>query len=571
MPFIRREVWGYSILLVILLLTAMFASRATIQSVEGMIPNPSPEDYRTIALTITSLTLGFMLIAGAFGLWGIQFAARSEAKRRVGRFVDAMDYIKDPLIAIDNKGRISGSNPAAYAFLRNSPDKTQKLTEVISSLSVDDVAALLDRHGPSEIEKDFMATDGSTRMIRLRSQPSEELTLVMITDVTTARYQRDRSRQMVRLQLIGQLARGVANDFTELLTSVSSHASLVPRLRPGSPEAVQSIDAIARSANKGLSLASHLLELSTPIAAGQSTHRLDQHVLAAADTLRTVLVPGWMVDATVAESVPPVGLTGVQVEQIVLHLGLLVTDAVSSPRTLQIIVKAGPSADGRPSPSSTSASLWIGLSTEPPPMLSVPVASHALDPGVIQSVISSMLEGSGGSIEKVLDRDGLPSYRVMLPSAGDDSMSPPSDDVPVELKQQFTTWHILMAVPRRDIAPLRHVLSDLGASVDSVDTISSALARVEEDTAIDAIIIDTFILGSESRGILRALGKLRPSAGIIVTGENAASAAGTMENVIVAEKFANATQAATFLLESRTAALHRRSSVNHGVRNATQG
>jgi CheY-like chemotaxis protein len=334
---------------------------------------------------------------------------------------------------------------------------------------------------------------------------------------------------------------------------------------------MQSVEAISRNADKGVTLANHLLELANPVVPGQSTHRLDQHVLSAVETLRTVLVPGWQVECSIADQIPAIGLTGVQVEQLVLHLGLLVADAVPSPRTLQVVVKpASPPSQGTQA-QSFAATLWIGLSTEPPPLLSPPVSSRIPDPGIIQSVISSMLDGSGGSLEKVLDRDGCPSYRAQLPSGFDDSMSSPSDDVPVELRQQFTSWNVLVAVPKKETAMLRRVFSDLGASIDAVDSMPSALARVEENPHIDAIVIDTFLLGQEARGILRALGKLRPSAGIVVTGENAASATGTVEHVIVAEKLATATQAATVLLESRTAALHRRTPFTSGAPQRAEG
>jgi len=43
---------------------------------------------------------------------GIQFSA-GRGRRRVSRFVDAMDYLHDGLLATDRKGRITGSNPAA--------------------------------------------------------------------------------------------------------------------------------------------------------------------------------------------------------------------------------------------------------------------------------------------------------------------------------------------------------------------------------------------------------------------------------------------------------------------------
>ena len=97
MASISREIWGYAVLLIILFSIAALAVWQTISFFQ------SPDDL-TFPVVMWSLTMGFMLIAGAYGLWAMKFSAQAESRRRIGRFVDAMDYFPDGLIVLDKNG-----------------------------------------------------------------------------------------------------------------------------------------------------------------------------------------------------------------------------------------------------------------------------------------------------------------------------------------------------------------------------------------------------------------------------------------------------------------------------------
>ena len=85
MKFFRTEALAYTVLLIILFTISSLAVVRIIHVLGDVVPGDvSP----AIAVAIWSLTLGFMLIAGAFGLWGIKLSAEAEGRRRVGRFVD---------------------------------------------------------------------------------------------------------------------------------------------------------------------------------------------------------------------------------------------------------------------------------------------------------------------------------------------------------------------------------------------------------------------------------------------------------------------------------------------------
>ena len=95
MRFIRKEAWGYAVLLIVLCATASVAAWQTISFLHGRL---SESQFNIAAAAVWLQTLGFMLIAGAFGLWAVQFAGEAESRRRIALLVTAMDYIRDGLI-----------------------------------------------------------------------------------------------------------------------------------------------------------------------------------------------------------------------------------------------------------------------------------------------------------------------------------------------------------------------------------------------------------------------------------------------------------------------------------------
>jgi len=75
-----KESWSYAVLMVILFAIAAIAVAVTIDFLHTRVEE---EDIGAVTVMLWSLTMGFMLIAGAFGLWSIQFAAGAESRRRI--------------------------------------------------------------------------------------------------------------------------------------------------------------------------------------------------------------------------------------------------------------------------------------------------------------------------------------------------------------------------------------------------------------------------------------------------------------------------------------------------------
>ncbi|NQT92131.1 MAG: hypothetical protein HQ559_05165 [Lentisphaerae bacterium] len=521
MRLFPREAWSYAVLLVVLFCIATLAVWRTIAYLHGHIP---PDHVNTVTTVMWSLTLGFMFIAGAFGLWAIRFSAEAESRRRIGRFVDAMHWLHDGLLVIDAKGRITGSNPAASTFCGREPVADEPMGELFPQLKPEDLSLLLGSSGPNEVECP-LTRDGDTRIIRFRTYPSEGLSLILLSDVTTMRTRRRRSRQAARLQLIGQIARGVAHDFNDLLCGVSGHASLLTRVEPGSSEMMRSIRAIAESSERGIDLAGHLLELSRSHVGGRSTDVVEEQIRAVSEILGYTLAAGWHVEYTMKEAIPSVGLSRMQLEQVLVNVGLLAADAVGTPGTLRITVARPSGSPPLFDVGDTYAGVVLvsagNVGSEP---LTDDVSPKGPDEeGAIESVVGTILKDAGGSFDSLTAEDRAPLYRIVLPHGFVTTVRDSGPELTDELKSYIRNWSVLLAGPARELTPLAGRLAGIPTTVERADTIVSVLGRIEDETALDVMILDSRLLGHQSKALLKAILKLRPSLGVLVLCEDPAS------------------------------------------------
>ncbi len=526
MKFLPKEAWRYTVLLLILFCIAGIAVWHVIDFISERLP---PADSALAALLIWSLTLGFMFLAGAFGLWAIQFSAEAESRRRIGRLVDAMDYLSDGLLAIDRKGRIKGFNPAAETFALNPANKDARLSDAFPCLQTQDIEILASSRKPQEIECNQLRSSGM-RALRFRSQPSEGLTILLVSDITAMNEQRRRKRQAAQLQLVGDLARGVAHDFDNLLCSISAHASLLKRVPPGSQNATHSLEAIQEASRRGVKLAGHLLEIShTPIGV-YGTQAVEGHVANALETLRDTLGDRWQVQHRVDGTVRPIAFSGIQIEELTLNLCLQISELLPQPGVIGVCI-SGPADDDNGA--NEAGRIVIACALEESALVYACEGAECSDEdsGVIVSVIRSLLEGSGGALKCNKGRNGSATYCLSLPASGGSSTD--TSQVPAELKAYVAPWSVLYAAEHRVSVPLYSQLRQLGVQVKRVKDITTLLTNIEDSPRIDAMILHEHMLGSEPESLVRAVLKIRPSAGIVIISNDPDSAPSSLKDSAV--------------------------------------
>jgi signal transduction histidine kinase len=510
MRLFSREASRYAALLIILFAIAALAVWHTLSL---LLDRLISDDFIVIASLICVIVFGFMLIAGAFGLWVIQFSARDEARRRITQLVDAMDYLTDGVLAVDAKRGVLGGNPAAHAIAGKPDIRGLLLREAFEFLEEPDAEFLLNNEEAVELERP--AQQENTRL-RFRSLPSDGVTLLLVSDVTSLEAKRETSRQSARLQLIGEISRGVAHDFNNLLCSISGHTSLLPRLVPGSTEFTASVTEVNRAVEKGTALAGHLLELTRPMPTALFSPMTVDSLQSAVERLKDTLSGDWTFDVNLKD-LPPMAVSHTRIEQIVTNIGGIASDQAGMPGVLSVWASA-PNRDHQlfDIDPAFAAVLIITTGGVLEATWEAPTQTEDGSSGVILSVIRSMLEQSGGQLDTIFTANGTPIYRVCIPMATSPAGPEDTNTLAAELGPYLANWMVLLAVQPRSSKLVEMSMQEMKIVIDRVESLPALLSKIEAGQSMDAIVVEKALVNEETNGIIKAIIKLCPKSAVVV-------------------------------------------------------
>lgn len=543
MTFFPKSAWRYAVLIIILFAIVAVTSAFIISYLEELMRDARYEQtIQVVSFAIWALTLGVMFLAGALGLWAIRSTAEIESRRRIGRFVNAMDYLRDGLVVLDRKGRITAFNPAVnklapYLIPERGPIT---LGELFPSLLPQDSMALLESGPPCEIERNIVSPLG-LRTLRFRSQPSSGVQLVLISDVTNLRTEEIRKRQVAQLQLIGRIAGGMAHDFNNILCAIDGHAALLKRQDLDPAMAARSLEIIADETRKGSVLSRQLLELGRAGAPGKPCDRLGETVAEAADLLKVALSPAWTVKTMITGGGPAVPLSIVQVEQIVLNLGLQAADAQAQPGTIMISLDIPGQQHLRDVGNQFAAVILVsvegsGIPTGLPPADTL-YKEVSLDDvsGVISSVVGSLVAEAHGRLDYLTAPGGMCVYRVCLPHLALPYENQREGHPAQDLTAMVAHWSVLLAGADQKLDRLDQRLCQTGCVVARKDTVVALLSSVESLRNLDAVVLEKQLLGEEAESLLKAMVKICPRVGIVVLCPDPLQESAALSSLIVFE------------------------------------
>jgi hypothetical protein len=230
-------------------------------------------------------------------------------------------------------------------------------------------------------------------------------------------------------------------------------------------------------------------------------------------------------------------MPGIQVEQAVLNLALLLIDGGRGPGTLIIQATKPDKHDRADGNEAYAAAVTIRTAGRRADFQRADEAGEEpamREGGVILSVVRSMVEEARGRLESRTGADGRPMYRLWLPFAPPASRGPEAATFPAELGAYMAGWSVLLARPESQHRELEDRLSLLGVNVQRCRDIVSVLAHVENGRGWDLLVMDEILVRSEPRGLLKAILKLCPSCGIVVLRDGEAVSANGMPEGIVA-------------------------------------
>ena len=514
---IRNGEWRYAALVLVLLVLGGLAAKYVISLLVGHL-SIATDDTSISRLTFATIALisGFLFLVGAFGIWAIQSTVANEGRKRIGRLVDDMDYLTDGMIVVDHVGGVSGMNSAARAFAVHPDTEEIRLDDLFPCLTFEDVESLLLPNRSMEVER-VLRSGQALYSLRFRSQPSTDMNVIVVSDVTAMKSRQLRDMQISHFQLIGRIARGVAHDFNNLLCAISANASVMDR--PDVVEMIgrETIDTILEQSARGSELARQLLQLSGMESEGAPMENVGAHAEQAVDLVRIALSPLWSVRFDAEEKLPEVHITGSQFEQILANLCLHAAEEIGTPGQLRVDLRAAGWERKRP------REIAITVAATPPGVVSgseMASEKHVRveDAGVIESVIRSVIEGVGGRMDIYSLHHGHDSYRLIIPAVtANRDRATALTGLPAELTETIDELRVLIARGRdAAMADLEQRLIALGIDVESVFDLMLVLGRMEQSFPFDTLVVDRRLLGDSAEALLKAMIKLKPNVGIVV-------------------------------------------------------
>jgi PAS domain S-box-containing protein len=365
-----------------------------------------------------------------------------------------------------------------------------------------------------------------------REGPEANTVLTITRDVTEERRLQEELNQAQKMEVVGQLATGVAHDINNVLTAISGYAALARAELPPGHQTGQSLDQVEEAVLQAAGVVRGLLTFSHKMPVNRQTVDL-RHVLAEAARFVKRMLPAAIEVVLEGADGPPlwVSADGAQLQQVILNLAVNARDAMPDGGTLRFALRADEAGHGaaeRPGRSQRFVRLVVSDTGEgiPPEVL-----PHIFEPffttkppgqgtGLGLATIKSVVEQHGGEVQVHSIPGGGAQFTISLPCTEPPSAAEPERTEATRARARGEL--ILVAddnVQVRDVisAGLRQIGYDVVA-VGDAPAIHTECARC--GSRVKLAILDVDLPGGSGVDALRAIRQVWPALpAAIITGD----------------------------------------------------
>jgi len=242
------------------------------------------------------------------------------------------------LMGFESESELRDSNPRIQDFLADHDDRARLTGDLTRELDSDETRWL--RRDGSSI---WLRVRAVTKRAETRDDVDESVILdVQVEDVTGRSHLEDQLRQAQKMETVGQLAGGMANDLNNLLTGIITHLDLLEEdLREIEPDRTQrEVREIRRAATTGSQMVKHLLSFSRGERLRLREISLEDVVRGSMRRLRSALPEDIELEIS-ASAVEPVLADAEAVEQMLATLAVNAREAMPEGGRLELRGGAG--------------------------------------------------------------------------------------------------------------------------------------------------------------------------------------------------------------------------------------
>ncbi len=380
-------------------------------------------------LVASLLTVGGALLSRAVRRSYAAVLRRSEESRR--RYADLFASAPDGLVAVGPGGVIAEANPAAAALLGATPAALEGASILAALRSAGaagevDLAAASSPGAPLSVALDRGGRRLALEISARAGAGAAGQSILVLRDVTQRRLVEERLGHAQRLEMVGQLAGGVAHDFRNLIQAMSSSAALLEEhADPGVRELASEIVDAGRHGN---ALTRQLLAFARRDVRRPEALDLAEVASGMERLLLRVLGPEHPLALERAGPAPAVA-DRAQLEQVILNLAANARDAMPGGGRVVVAIRLLDAAAAGALGSTLAAArqvllevrdTGVGMSPEVQGRIFEPFFStkpRGQGTGLGLATVQGIAEQSGGhvTVESAPGRGS--AFRVFLPAA----------------------------------------------------------------------------------------------------------------------------------------------------------
>jgi len=382
-------------------------------------------------------------------------------------------------------------------------------------------------------EKEFLRKDGSRVPVLVGgARLGKEMTdaVFFVLDLTARRQAEDRLRQAERIEVVGQLAGGMAHEANNQMSVVLGAAGFILG-RNDLPEAVRSdVEYIRQAAERTASITRQLLAFSRRQLLKPEIVNLNEVVENLQPILRRTLTEQQSLTLKLGPALAPIRADPTQLEQVLLNLTINARDAMPDGGVLSIETREVELTDeyvaGRPGVS-IRPGLYTALTvTDSGQGMDQKTMKHLFEPffttkavgqgsGLGLAMVYGIVKQSGGFIWAYSEPGMGTTLKLYFPSV--------LDQVATDGKKKAVSRPVGPATGRILVVeddPLvrqmaRRSLADAGFDVLEAANGEEALHVAAAQAEIDAVLTDLAMPGIGGRELARRLWETRPGLRVV--------------------------------------------------------